>query len=115
MTEREAEIAALVQDMSGFRRVWPDMALYQDIGMVGDDITEFVMALEERYGEWVWEWPWQRFAELNEGLGCLFLPGLIWQLLTWPFRGSFNYLSKLERLEISHIAAVIDKGEWFEP
>lgn len=54
MTEREAEIVALAQDMSGLRRVWPDMAITQDIGLYGDDITEFVTTLAEYYGEWVW-------------------------------------------------------------
>lgn len=54
MTEREAEIVALAQDMSGLRRVWPDMAITQDIGRYSDDITEFVNTLAEYHGEWVW-------------------------------------------------------------
>ena len=40
---------------------------------------------------------------------------VIWQLLTWPFRGQFEPPSSFERLELGHIAAVIKKGEWFDP
>ena len=87
----------------------------QDVGIVGGDVTELVEALAAEFGDQVWHWPWQRFAMLDEGLSPLFLPMLLWQLVTWPFRGSFEYPSSFERLELGHIAAVIDRGEWFEP
>ncbi len=118
MTGREAEIAALAQEMSGLRRVWPDMAVSQDLGLYGDDITEFVAALADRYGEWVWDWPWVRFADDHEGVGCLAIFGLPLLLMRWLFRRQSpdSYLAQgLERLEIGHIAAVIDRGVWFEP
>lgn len=90
-------------------------AVDQDMGMSGDDVTDFASQLADEFGELVWQWPWQRFVVLSEGLGCFFPVGLTWQLISWPFRGSFSYPSKLERLELGHIAAVIDNGAWFEP
>ena len=90
-------------------------AIDQDIGIAGGDVTDLAEALAKEFGENVWQWPWQRFAILDEGLSLLFLPMLFWQLVTWPFRGSFEYPSPFERLELGHIAAVIDRGEWFEP
>lgn len=118
VTEREAEIAALAQDLSGLRRVWPDMAVSQDLGLYCDDIMEFIMALADRYGEWVWDWPWARFADDREGVGCLAIFGLPWLLLCWLFRArsrGLHQVQGLERLEIGHIAAVLDRGVWFEP
>ena len=90
-------------------------AIDQDMGMAGDDVAEFVEALAGEFGGQVWTWPWERFAQLDEGLSLLFPFILVWQLISWPFRGSFEYPSPYERLQLGHIAAVIDKGEWFEP
>ncbi len=90
-------------------------AIDQDIRIAGDDVTEFAEALAKRYGDQIWQWPWQRFALLDEGLSLWFPVMLIWQLISWPFRGAFQYPSPYERLELGHIAAVIEKGEWFEP
>ena len=82
---------------------------------MGDDLVDFVERLEERFGSWVWEWPWQRFTQLSEGLSLLFPFMLLWQLVTWPIRGSFSYPSAYERLELGHIATVLEAGEWIEP
>ena len=90
-------------------------AIDHDIGISGHDVTELVEALAAEFGEQVWQWPWQRFAQLDEGLSLWFPVMLVWQLLTWPVRGSFEYPSPFERLELGHIAAVIEKGQWFEP
>lgn len=90
-------------------------AIDQDIGISGDDVTELAEAFAAEFGEQIWTWPWQRFAELNEGLSLLLPLVLVWQLLTWPLRGSFNYPSSFERLELGHIAKVIDAGHWLEP
>jgi hypothetical protein len=89
-------------------------AIDQDLGITGDDIDELAKALSDEFGEHVFEWPWQRFADLNEPhlfTGFYF----IWRLLTWPIRGRLFDPSGLERLELGHITAVIEKGEWFEP
>ena len=89
-------------------------AIDQDVKISGDDIDELVEALAKDFGKQVSTWPWQRFAELNES--HLFTGfWLIWRLLTWPIRGRVFDASRFERLELGHIAAVIDRGEWFEP
>ncbi|MBX9728209.1 MAG: hypothetical protein K2X31_04800 [Sphingopyxis sp.] len=90
-------------------------AIDHDLDLVGDDASDFCLALEHEFGDWIRSWPWQRFVDFNEGLSLLFPFMLVWQLVTWPFRGSFSYRSTLERLELGHVAAVIDRGEWFEP
>lgn len=90
-------------------------AIDQDIRISGGDVMELAEALAEEFGDQVWQWPWQRFAHLDEGLSLLFPFMLTWQLLTWPIRGSFEYPSPFERLELGHIAKVIDAGHWLEP
>jgi len=90
-------------------------AIDQDIRISGDDVADLAEALAAEFGEQVWRWPWQRFAQLDEGLSPWFPFMLVWQLLTWPIRGRFEYPSSFERLELGHIAAVIDKGQWFDP
>ena len=90
-------------------------AIEQDICISGDDVTELAEALAAEFGEQVWQWPWQRFAQLDEGLSLWFPVLLSRQLLTWPVRGSFEYPSPFERLEMGHIAKVIDAGQWLEP
>lgn len=112
--ERVIELASRQSGIS-IERLTGTSALDQDIGMYGDDVTDFAACLAAEFGEFVWQLPWQRFAVLSEGLGCLFPVGLLWQLVTWPFRGRFSYPSQLERLELGLIAAVIDNGAWFEP
>ena len=89
-------------------------AIDQDVKTTGDDVTEMADALAKEFGEQVRAGPWQRFAELSEPSA---LTGfwLIWRLLTWPIRGRLSDPSPFERLELGHTAAVIDRGEWFEP
>ena len=89
-------------------------AIDQDVGISGDDIDELVAALAKEFGEQLWQWPWQRFAELSEP-SLLIFPYFVWRLLTWPFRGRLFDPSPFERLELGHIAAAIDNGAWFEP
>jgi len=96
-------------------RLHPEVAIDQDLRIAGDDVTDLAEALARQYGEWVWSWPWQRFAQLDEGLSPLWPFALVWQLLTWPFRRRFNDPSPYERLELGHIANVIANGEWVEP
>lgn len=89
-------------------------AIDQDVRISGDDVTELAEALAREFGEQVWQWPWQRFAELSEPhlfTGVWFF----WRLLTWPIRGRIFDPSPFERLELGHIAAMIDRGRWFEP
>lgn len=111
--ERVIEIVA---KHSGVRRerLSASSAIDQDIRISGDDVEEIAESLPKEFGEQVWRWPWQRFAELNEPSG-LILFYFIWRLIVWPIRRRLFDPSPFERLELGHIAAVIDRGEWFEP
>lgn len=100
--------------MSGAKNLTAQSAIDQDMGISGDDVTEFAEWLAKEFGDHVWQWPWQRFAELSEPSALIF-PYFMWRLLTWPIRGRVFDPSHFERLELGHIAAVIEKGEWFEP
>lgn len=112
--ERVIEIASR-QTGVAISKLGAHSAIDQDIRISGDDVTELAEALAAEFGNEVWQWPWQRFAHLDEGLSLLFPFALIWQLLTWPIRGRFEYPNKFERLELGHIAEVINAGQWFEP
>ncbi|KLI63665.1 hypothetical protein [Aurantiacibacter marinus] len=90
-------------------------AVMQDLGIGGEDVDDFALRLAERYGDQVADWPWQRFADLNEGLSLLFPFMLVWQLASWPFRGRFSYPSNKQRLTLGHIAFVLERGEWVDP
>jgi hypothetical protein len=89
-------------------------AIYQDVRMAGDDVNEFVERLQRELGCDAYQWPWTRFTNLSEPT-ILSLPHFVWQLFTWAKRGSFHDYERYERLNLGHIAAVIDCGEWFEP
>ncbi len=109
-------VAEIVSEHSGIPagKLTASSAIDQDVQLSGDDVTELAESLANEFGDHVWQWPWQRYAELNEPhlfTGLLF----IWRLLTWPIRGRVFDPSPFERLELGHIAAVIDRGEWFEP
>lgn len=111
--ERVREIAA---KLSGIRleKLSEHSAIDQDMKISGDDVTEFAEALANEFGDHVWQWPWQRFAELSEPhlfTGLWFF----WRLLTWPVRGRVFDPSPFERLELGHIAKAIDAGHWIEP
>ena len=110
-------VLAIAAERSGIvlAKLSPRSAIDQNLQFAGDDVTEFAEALAEEFGDQVWQWPWHRFAQLDEGLPLWFPIMVIWQLLTWPVRGRFSYPSSYERLELGHIAAVIEMGEWFDP
>jgi hypothetical protein len=91
----------------------PNAAIHQDLGVNGDDGEAFVDALYAEFGEWIVEWPWHRFIDFNEPPANI--GPKIWKLLRLPnpavaFPGFVE-----ERLELGHIAAVIEKGQWFDP
>ena len=89
-------------------------AIYHDIGLLGDDLDLFRSALAEKYGNDILAWPWARFTNLNE-------PNLwtaVVAIVQLPMRMLFkrrNPRSKYERLELGHIAAVIETGQWRNP
>ena len=109
-------VIQIVSECSGvpIDRMSANSAIDQDVRISGDDVTELAQALAFEFGEDVRNWPWERFAELGEPhlfTGFWF----IWHLLSWPIRGRLFDPSPFERLELGHIAAVIEKGQWFEP
>ncbi len=110
-----AYVLWVARDCHGIEKAQPQMALEQELDIVGDDVDYFAQKLADRYGLWIYDWPWQRFTELNEGVSPLFPFVLVWQLATWPLRGSFSYPSQFERLELGHISRVIEAGEWIDP
>ena len=114
MGDTLARVIELAEHHSGAKRLDGFSAIDQDIRISGDDIEEFADALAKQLGADVGSWPWSRFANLSEPhlfTGIYF----IWRLVTWPVRGRLFDPSRYERLELRHIAAVIDKGHWFEP
>lgn len=116
--ESEGSLAFVLwvaREIHGCGKAQPTSAIEQDLGIVGEDVDDFARKLAERYGDWVSKWPWQRFTELNEGVSPLFPFAVLWQLVTWPFRGRFSYPSQFERLELRHIAFVLERGEWVDP
>lgn len=110
-------VRVIVSEHSGVpvAKLHASSAIDQDVRICGDDITDLAQTLANEFGEQVWTWPWQRSCLLDEGLPLGALSWLIWRLLTWPIRGRVFDPSPYERLELGHVAAVIDRGEWFEP
>lgn len=109
------DVISLASEQSGILNIVASMAIDQELGMSGGDVEDFTETLAKRYGDLVWNWPWQRFACLDEGMSSLFPFALTWQLLTWPFRGSISYPSPYGRLELQHIAKVLAQGHWIDP
>lgn len=110
-----AYVMWIAQEWHGIAHASPESALKQDLGIYGDDVDEFALKLAERYGEWVADWPWGKFAELSEGVPVTWPFRVFWQLSSWPFRGQFSYADPHERLALSHIAFVLERGEWVDP
>jgi len=88
-------------------------AVNQDLSISGDEGDTFVKALCGEFGEWVANWPWSEFVDFNEPPSRL--GPKIWKLvrLPNPERAFPGYTER--RLELGHIAEVIEKGEWFDP
>ena len=117
-TEEEGALAYVLwiaQEWHGIPEATARSTFKQELGIYGDDVDEFALKLAERYGEWVAEWPWHRFTELSEGVPLTWPFRMLWQLASWPFRGRFSYPEPHERLELGHIARVLEAGEWIEP
>ena len=116
MSDTLERVRRITSEHSGvpIDRLSTSSALAQDVKISGDDIDELAEAFSREFGVDVYRWPWQRFVELSEPHGLLLFV-FIWRLLSWPFRGRLFNPSPFERLELGHIAAVIDRGEWFEP
>lgn len=107
-------VIAIAECHSGVKNLDANSAIDQDIRISGGDVDELAEALHKEFGGDIADWPWDRFVDLNEP-SLLVAPYFIWRLLTWPVRGRLFDASPYERLELVHIAAVIDRGGWFEP
>ena len=112
----------VAREWMGARHAEANSAITQDLGIFGDDVDDFALKLAERYGDWVAEWPWQEYADLNEGVdprGCLMLPLFPITILIRIVRGqriiSARHGDHLKRLELRHIAKVLENGEGVDP
>ena len=109
-----ARVIEIAEYQSGLKNLHAASSLAHDLRISGDDVDEFAEALSKEFGGDVSSWPWARYANLNEP--HLFTGfWLVWRLITWPLRGRVFDPVPYERLELQHIAAVIEKGQWFEP
>ena len=99
-------------------------AICQDAYIFGIDVDDYVYELEEEFGKVVLLIPWLRFTDQTasaRGFGCLLFPfWLMYRLARLPFTGGpvipeSDPKNFGPRLELGHVAAVIEKGEWFEP
>jgi hypothetical protein len=111
------KVVEIARKQTGIRSPTPSSALWQDLTIIGDDSDDFVIALTKEFGDWVRYWPWDEFLSFDEGIPILAPWRTLWSSLRLPWiETAFpNQEPKLRRLELGHIAAVIDKGEWFEP
>jgi hypothetical protein len=102
----------------------PSSAVCQDACIFGLHVDDYVSDLETEFGDIVWYIPWGRFTDQTSsfrGTGCLLIP--IWMIkrLWRVVAHGEAFLPKPDprnfphRLTLGHIAAVIEKGEWFEP
>ena len=93
--------------------------LDDELCLTGAELREFVDAIASGYGNWVRDWPWDRFGD--------FKPKIVpTKWLTYPIVGFFVALwmlrrskaasrDRIEELELGHIAKVLEAGEWIEP
>lgn len=113
MTAVLEQVVALAAKHSGLwpEKLGPRSAMYQDIGLGGNDVDLFIAALAGLCGEQARSWPWQRFTNRSEPhLGTAFVKVPLRMLRKRPDHGS-----RYERLELGHIAAVIETGHWRDP
>jgi hypothetical protein len=99
-------------------------ALCQDAYIFGIDVDDYVYELKRRFGDVVYEIPWLRFTDQTSsfrGWASLIVPfWVFWRLarklvmggpvIPHPQPRAFPL-----RLELAHIAYVIEQGEWIEP
>lgn len=102
----------------------PASAVCQDAYIFGIDVDDYVNALSSEFGQIVHQIPWGHYTDQTSsfrGCGCLLVPPwLLWRLVRWPLvRGSIIPRADPRnfpfRLELGHLAKVIDRGEWIEP
>lgn len=106
----------LARDEFGSKSATMSSAVDQDLTVIGDDADDFVLLIVDRYGDWVRYWPWERFVCFNEGVPIQAPLAALWDLLRLPWgETAFARKPELERLELGHIAKVLEAGEWTDP
>ncbi|MBM3928214.1 MAG: hypothetical protein FJ335_07135 [Sphingomonadales bacterium] len=100
----------------------PDTAMAQDAIIDGIDVDDLVFDLEDEFGLVIREIPWLRFSDQRasfRGCGIVLYPAwVVWRLFVRKSDEPIHILPDPQlfpRLTVSHIAGVIDRGEWFEP
>ena len=103
----------LARDEFGCKQATLSSAVDQDLKIIGDDSDDFVLQIVGRYGDWVRYWPWERFLCFNEGVSIMAPLAALWDLLRLPWGDTaVPRKPNLERLELGHIAKVLEHGEW---
>ena len=105
-------------DIAEIRR---DTAMSQDAGIDGIDVRDFVHDLGEDHRD-IWGMaPWGRFSDQRASFyGCNVLLIPVWllaRIATWPVHRDWLIPPPRpveERLTVAHLAAVLERGEWFE-
>lgn len=128
MADILARVIAITNDFrgggasdSGFNS---ETAVCQDAMIWGIDVDDYVDQLEAEFGNVVRKIPWLHYTDQSfsfRNFEVLFIPfAIVWRLIRWPFLNEplvrvADPENHPNRLTLSHIASVIDKGEWFEP
>ncbi len=100
----------------------PTTAMSQDAGIDGIDVYDFASALPSQFSAALDQIPWHRFSDQRASFyGCqvLLVPvWLIYRLTTTGLCGGAVFPKPqggAERLTVEHLAAVLDRGDWFDP
>lgn len=118
------EFRSYSNDIGDQNSFGPNTAICQDAMIFGIDVEDYVAELENEFGEFVWQIPWGNFTDQTfsfRGCGTALLPfHLIWRMIRWSFVGG-EIIPKPDpknfpkRLELAHIAKVIDQARWEYP
>lgn len=97
----------------------------QDLNIFGIDVDDYAHILADEFGEVIWEIPWLHYTDQTSSFrGCAVAWVPFWFLgrLVWRALGQVKIIIPVpeprrfdKRLELGHIAKVIDDGEWSEP
>lgn len=106
----------LVKKHSGSADVHPESRLFTDLGMDGDDASEFLQAFSQRFDiDWT-GFHWLRYFG-DEGID-VFAPvfSVVAQSLSANFRQRWKAAREAEReITVAHLARVAEAKRWIEP
>jgi hypothetical protein len=102
--EIERDLIPMIQRMKCSRDPIPlSTAIYQDMGLGGDDAGELLDEIHARFGT--------SFSSLNFPDYFPNESEVMW--CHWAKKLGFR--QNFKRLTVAHLVAVIERGEWFEP